>query len=146
MQRWLGPYAGWIYGATRFVTGMMFWLHGTQKLFAWPLPSRRPMDEWGDLLSTVGAAGIIETVAGFMIMVGLRASWPAFLASGEMAVAYFTRQAPFAVFPIFVPPGVLGESAVFNCFFFLYVAAKGSGPLSLDALLRQRRSPVKEAV
>ena len=146
MTRWLGPYAEWIYGVTRFVTGMMYWLHGTQKLFGWPLPSRRPMDELADLLSLVGTAGIIEFVAGFMIMVGFSASWPAFLASGQMAAAYFIRQMPFAILPIFEPPGVLGESAVFNCFFFLYVAAKGSGRFSVDAMLRPRRGPAKETV
>lgn len=146
MTRWLGPYAGWIYGVTRCVTGMMFWMHGTQKLFAWPLASRRPMEDVADLFSMTGMAGIIEVVAGFMIMVGFRASWPAFLASGEMAAAYFIRQMPFAVLPIFQPPGILGESAVFNCFFFLYVAAKGSGPFSVDALLRRGRAPAKETV
>ncbi len=146
MTRWLGPYAEWIYGATRFVTGMMFWMHGTQKLFGWPLASRRPLVELADLLSLTGMAGIIEVVAGFMIMVGFRASSAAFIASGEMATAYFLRQMPFAILPIFQPPGNLGESAVFNCFFFLYVAAKGSGPFSVDALLRPGPAPAKETV
>ena len=79
-----------------------------------------------------------EIVGGFMIMTGLFASWAAFICSGEMAVAFFMMQYPISLLPIIAKPGILGESAAFNCFFFLYVAATGSGPLSLDSLLFQR--------
>jgi uncharacterized membrane protein YphA (DoxX/SURF4 family) len=58
-----------------------------------------------------------------------------------MAVAYFLRQFPFAIFPIYHPPNIVGESAVFNCFFFLLVAAKGSGMMSLDRLFERRPRP-----
>ena len=80
-------------------------------------------------------------VLGICIIVGFKASAAAFVASGEMAAAYFMRQFPFAILPIYQPRGILGESAVFNCFFFLYVAAAGPGPYSVDAWLSSRRRP-----
>jgi putative oxidoreductase len=92
-----------------------------------------------ELLSLVGVAAIIETVGGFMIMMGFRAGWAGFICSGEMAAGYFLRQFPFAILPIYRPPNIIGESAVFNCFFFLLVAAKGSGMLSIDKLIEHRR-------
>lgn len=137
MKRFLGKRAELIYAVSRVVVGMMYWMHGTTKLFGWPPGAYAgpPVE----LLSLVGAAAVIETIAGFMIMVGLQAGWAGFIASGEMAVAYLLRQFPFAILPIYRPPNILGESAVFNCFFFLLVAAKGSGMLSIDRFRANRR-------
>lgn len=136
MERLLGPYADLIYAVTRIVVAMMYWLHGTTKLFDWPDGVR----ERGavELFSLLGLAGVIETVFGFLIMIGLFTRVSAFVCSGQMAAAYFLRQYPFAALPIYQPPGILGESTIFNCFFFLYVAAKGAGPLSVDAALKKR--------
>ena len=139
MERFLGRYAELIYAVTRIVVGMMYWLHGTTKLFAWPEGARGNAVDWTSLL---GVAGVIETTLGFMIMIGFFGSWAAFVCSGQMAAAYFMRQAPFAILPIYQPPGILGESTIFNAFFFLYVAAKGSGMLSVDAWLG--RAPARE--
>src|SRR2546429_8725731 len=66
-------------------------------------------------------AGIIEFFGGSLIALGLFAGIAAFVASGEMAVASFQAHAPHGFWPI--RNG--GERAVFYCFFFLYVAAKG---------------------
>jgi putative oxidoreductase len=137
VERLLGRHAELIYGVTRIVVGMMYWMHGTTKLFFWP-PGARGGGQL-EPLSLLWTAGVIETVGGLLIMVGLFGSWAAFICSGQMAAAYFLRQFPFAVLPIYQPPGILGESTVFNAFFFLYVAAKGSGPLSIDAWRRGRR-------
>jgi putative oxidoreductase len=131
---YLGPYAPHIYGITRFVVGMMYWMHGTQKLFAWPIGVEGVEGATRPLFSLLGAAGVIETIGGFMIMTGLYASWAGFVCSGQMAFAFFIRQFPIAFLPIYSQPGVLGESSAFNCFFFLYVAAVGSGRFSLDSL------------
>ncbi len=136
MQRLLGPYADLIYAVTRIVVGFMYWLHGTTKLFDWPDGARARGAV--ELFSLLGVSGVIETVLGFFIMIGLFTRVSGFIASGNMAAAYFLRQFPFAVLPIYQPPGILGESAIFNCFFFLYVAAKGAGPLSVDAALKRR--------
>jgi putative oxidoreductase len=75
-------------------------------------------------------AGIIE-IAGVLVAIGLWASWAAFVASGEMAVAYFMVHAPGGLLPIVNK----GELAVLYCFVFLYIAARGSGLWSVDAML-----------
>ena len=69
-----------------------------------------------------------------MIMTGLYSSWAGFICSGQMAFAFFIRQFPIGFLPIYAQPGILGESSAFNAFFFLYVAAVGSGRFSLDSL------------
>lgn len=134
MERFLGYYSELIYAITRIIVGMMFWMHGTTKLFGFPSGARgggRSLQTF----SFLWTAGVIECVGGLLIIVGLWASWAAFICSGEMAAAYFLAQLPFAILPIHPRPGILPESAVFNAFFFLYVASKGAGPLSLDHLL-----------
>jgi putative oxidoreductase len=67
-----------------------------------------------------------------MIMLGLLAGWAAFIASGEMAFAYFMGHFSVAAF---WPIQNRGELAVLYCFIFLYIAARGSGILSLDSFL-----------
>jgi putative oxidoreductase len=81
-------------------------------------------------LSMMFFAGFIEFFGGLLIAVGFKASIPAFIASGQMAVAYFMVHAPRALFPI--QNG--GELAVLYCFAFLYIASRGSGTLSVDSL------------
>jgi len=116
----------------RLVTGLLFMLHGTQKLFAYPDPS----GAMPDLPPLLKAAAFIELVCGALIAVGLLTSIAAFLASGEMAVAYFKAHAPGG----FWPSMNHGEPAVLFCFIFLYLAFAGPGPWSLDALLFRRRT------
>jgi len=76
------------------------------------------------------AAGVIEIVCGILIAVGLFARPVAFLAAGEMAVAYFLVHAPQALSPV----QNKGESAVLYCFYFLVLAAQGAGIWSLDSI------------
>jgi putative oxidoreductase len=142
MERFLGRYAPLLYALTRIVAGMMYWMHGTTKWFDWP-PGARARGAV-DLFTLLGTAAIIETTLGILLMIGLFTRWAAFIASGQMAAAYFLRQLPFAILPIYQPPGILGESAVFNCFFFLYVAAQGPGILSIDGVLARRRRQATE--
>ena len=82
------------------------------------------------LMSPPGIAGVIELVAGTMIMIGLFSSIAAFVASGEIAAAYFIAHAPKAFWP--VENG--GELAALYCFIFLFIAARGSGMWSVDWL------------
>lgn len=140
MERYLARHSELIYALTRILTAMMYWMHGTTKLLEWPPGARAGRNI--EVFSLLGAAGVIEIICGFLIMIGLFGSWAAFISSGQMAAAYFIRQLPFAILPIYQPPGILGESAVFNCFFFLYVASRGSGMLSVDSLLAKRRRAV----
>lgn len=127
----LGRYASYAYAIFRIVFGFMFMLHGTQKLFAWPPPSRP-----SELAGLVLAAAIIEFVCGALIMVGFFASFAAFLASGTMAVAYFMAHQPQGALPIMNG----GELAVAYCFAFLYIAARGSGVWSIDSVVRPATS------
>lgn len=127
MEPILGRFSPHVYAILRVVTGLMFLMHGTQKLFG--QPGNTPRVELGSLM---GAAGVIELVTGTLIMLGLFGSLAAFLASGEMAVAYFMKHFPLGSWP--VDNG--GELAVLYCFMFLYVAARGSGMWSIDGLRR----------
>jgi len=124
MQKWLGPYAPYLYALLRIVAGLAFAQHGAQKLFGMLGGTAV------ELTSQRGLAGVIEFVGGFLIAIGLFTSPVAFLASGEMAVAYFQAHAPRGFWPI--QNG--GELAVLYCFIFLYFAAVGSAKLSIDSI------------
>ncbi len=123
-------FAPQLYSIFRMVFGLLFLFHGLQKMFG--VFGGRVVP----LASLAGAAGIIEVVAGLLIMIGLFTRPIAFIASGEMAVAYFRSHFPRALWPI--ENG--GEPAVLFCFAFLYVASQGGGPWSLDALLQRATS------
>jgi putative oxidoreductase len=129
MERWLGRHAERIYAVLRFVVGVLFACHGAQKLFG-ALGGQKMTSN--PIMLT---AGIIEFVGGLLIAVGLLTTWVAFIASGEMAAAYFTVHAKGGFWPILNK----GELAVLYCFVFLYIASRGSGPYSLDAMMRRRR-------
>lgn len=75
------------------------------------------------LFSLMGLAGCIECVGGLLIALGILTSFAAFVASGEMAFAYFTQHFPRGFWPI--QNG--GEIVVLYCFLFLYIAANGAG-------------------
>jgi putative oxidoreductase len=119
----------------RIVAGLLFIIHGTQKLFAVPAnPTGAGPGSPVHLLSLLGLAGCIETFGGALICLGLFTQVAAFIASGEMAVAYFKVHNPRSIFPIINR----GEVVVLFCFVFLYLAFAGGGPYSLDAVLRKR--------
>ncbi len=118
MESLLGRYKTTFYALLRIVSGLLFAVHGAQKLFG-VLGGPGPVN----LMSQMGLAGIIEFVGGLSIAVGFFTSIWAFLASGQMAVAYFQAHAPRGLWP--VQNG--GELAVMFCFVFLYIAAVGTG-------------------
>jgi len=126
-MRFLGRYAEYLYAILRIVAGLLFLCHGGQKLFGWFGAERA-----ADPMMTV--AGVVELVGGLLIAIGLFTSLAAFLASGQMAVAYFMAHAPHSPIPIVNR----GELAVLYCFLFLYMAARGSGLLSVDHARRRR--------
>ncbi|HEY1272430.1 MAG TPA: DoxX family protein [Terriglobales bacterium] len=125
MTKFLGKYSDHVYAITRVVVGLLFACHGAQKLFG-VLGGTRDYSDLEGLL-----AGVIEFFGGTLVALGLAAGLAAFIASGEMAVAYFKAHTPIGLWPI--QNG--GEWAVLYCFFFLYVAFHGAGRFSLDALL-----------
>ncbi len=115
MERFLGRFSPYIYAILRIVSGLMFALHGSQKLLGFP-PSGQP---GAPLDAMMTLAGVIELVGGLMIAFGFLTSIAAFIASGQMAVAYFMAHASKGFLPI--QNG--GVPAVLFCFLFLYIAA-----------------------
>ena len=132
MTRWLGKYSPYTYALLRIVAGLMFAMHGSQKLLGWP-PARNAMQ----LDTLTRTAGVIELVGGLLIALGLFASFAAFIASGEMAFAFF-RVHFSSNAPLPIQNG--GELAVLYCFLFLYIATYGSGVWSVDSLMGRRRT------
>jgi len=128
MVRFLGRYSPYLYALLRIVAGLVFVLHGTQKFFNFPPSKGGPMPLGG--LMTAG--GVIELVCGLLILIGLYASVAAFVASGEMAVAYFMVHQPMGALPI--QNG--GELAALLAFTFLFIAGRGSGIWSVDSAFR----------
>ncbi len=126
-MKFLAGYSSQILGLTRIVTGLCFLEHGTSKLLNFPAGPMHPA-----LTSLAGAAGIIELVAGTLITLGLFSRCAAFVASGEMAVAYFLVHmkilGPVSPFP--TQNG--GDAAILFCFIFLYLAAAGPGSFSVN--------------
>ena len=125
----------------RIIFGLLFALHGSMKVFGWPLGEAVPVGNWPGWW-----AGLIELVTGLLITVGLFTRIAAFIAAGHMAVAYFWMhwpplEGPGASFWPFEQSmgGNGGEAAIMYCFAFLLLAAMGPGAWSVDA---RRRSGV----
>ena len=78
---------------------------------------------------------MIELIFGALLVIGLF-SFSAFILSGLMAFAYFLGHAPSGVFSPLANGGTL---AILFCFAFLYLAAAGPGPWSIDAAIRGRQ-------
>ena len=129
MERWLVKHSEVCYAVMRIVVGLLFACHGAQKLFGVFGGQNLPATP---LMIT---AGVIELVGGGLVALGLFAGYAAFVASGEMAAAYFQSHAASGFWPIVNQ----GELAVLYCFVFLYIASKGSGRLSVDELTKKRR-------
>ena len=127
-------FAGATHSLLRIVAGLLFICPGGMKLFGWfggmPGPPAA-----GGLPPLLLAAGVIETVGGALILLGLFIRPVAFIASGEMAFAYFMGHFPHGFWPI----QNHGEPAVLLCFIFLFLVGNGPGPFSLDQLIRLRR-------
>src|ERR1041385_3205794 len=112
----------------RIVAALLFFEHGTQKLFGYP--PGQPYTGFPNF-SLLGIAGMIEVVGGLLVLLGLFTRPVAFILSGEMAVGYFMVHFPHGFWPIMNK----GELAVLYCFTFLYLAIAGGGVWSLDQAL-----------
>jgi putative oxidoreductase len=134
-------YASVTYALFRIVFGYVFLLYGSQKLFGWFGGAQAP------LMSLQGAAGVVETLGGLLIMLGLFTRVAAFLASGEMAFAYFyvhvmqlgqPPMGPGGAMGLLIPQMNKGIDAALFCFAFLYIATRGSGIWSLDQVMGKK--------
>lgn len=125
MDKMLASYSAPAYAVMRIVVGSLFLCHGLQKVFAL---FGGVNGAAAPLLSLFGIAGLIELVTGALIVVGFHTVIAAFIASGQMAVAYFIAHLPMGFWPI--QNG--GEESVFYCFVFLHMATRGAGIWSVD--------------
>jgi putative oxidoreductase len=123
----LTPY---LLSVLRLVAAFIYIAHGTQKMFGVPgHPFHAPLIA----ATTMGAAGVLETIGGTLLFLGLFTRPVAFVLSGQMAVAYFTQHFPGGPWPILNG----GELAVLFCFLWLFFCVAGPGPWSLDALRKR---------
>jgi len=118
----------------RIVVAFLYIAHGTQKLFGFPAPM--PNGVHVALWSLLGLAGVLEVFGGALLLAGLFTRPVAFVLAGEMAVAYFKVHAPLGFWPLVNR----GEAAVVFCFAFLFFAAAGAGPWSVDAILDRAKA------
>jgi putative oxidoreductase len=125
----IARYAPYALSIVRIVVALLFFEHGTSKLFGFPsATSLQP------LLTLGWFSGAIELAGGTLLTIGLFSRFSAFVMSGEMAVAYFLSHAPASFFPIVNR----GDGAILYCFIFFYIAVAGPGPWSVDALIRRK--------
>ena len=133
MEKVLGSVSLQAYAPMRVIIGLLFACRGAQKVVGWfgGIDGKGTAAPLGSLF---GVAGTIELITGLLIAIGLLAGYAAFIASGEMAAAYFIAHFPQGFWPI----ENKGEEAVFYCFVFLYVATQGAGIWSVDGARRRR--------
>jgi putative oxidoreductase len=123
----------WALSLLRIVIGLLFLEHGTSKYLSLPVSQMT-----GASPTTLsGFNGLIEIIGGVLLVLGLFTRPVAFILAGDMAVAYFLAHAPRGFYPLLNG----GELAIVYCFVFLYIAAAGAGPLSIDYLLSGRARP-----
>ena len=125
----LAPY---LLSTLRIIAAFLFIQYGTAKLFGFPAPIM-PGGGTVEVNSQIGVAALLELVGGALLLIGLFSRVTAFVVSGEMAFAYFIGHAPQSFWPVLNQ----GTPAVLFCFLFLYIAAAGAGPWSVDALIRR---------
>ena len=133
--RWRATATGLTLLALRVISALVLLEHATAQAFGVPNNPARPFEGAPAILSRTWVASVIELVGGPLIILGLFTRSTAFVLSGLMAFAYFVVHAPVAFFPIVNR----GEPALLLCFVFLYMAAAGAGPYSLDAMWTARR-------
>jgi putative oxidoreductase len=122
LSQWT-PYA---LAALRIVAGLIFLEHGSQKLLGFPDGERALVET----MSIGWWAGLLELILGALIIVGLFTRMAAFVASGEMAVAYWLAHAPQNFFPV----NNGGDAAILYCFVFLLLVFTGPGKWSIDGV------------
>lgn len=124
-MRFFEKHADHAYALLRIVAGALFFFHGAQKILGLFAATRPPFG------TQLWFAGVIELVAGLAVMLGIGTRLAAFVASGEMAVAYFQVHWKLQIGERLFPIANGGELAVLYCFLFLYIALKGPGKWSL---------------
>ena len=121
-MKFLDGFGEQAYALLRIVAGLLFLAHGVQKFFNFPVDFPMPLNPM------LQAAGVIELVAGGLIVIGLFTRPAAFVASGMSAVGYWMVHGSKSFFPIVNG----GEAIALYCFIFLFIATRGAGIWSVD--------------
>ena len=132
---WLSRWQAEVRAILRIIVGLLFLEHALIKVAGFP-PGGQPGLQHPGTLLWIG--GIVELVTSVLVVLGLFTRLAAFVAAGEMAVAYFMFHFPKG----FYPAVNMGEAAILYCFVFLYIAAAGPGAWALDNL-RRRNEPIR---
>jgi len=132
---WLSRWQPQLLAVLRIVTGLLFLEHALIKLAGFPPGGKPGLQEVGSFL---WIAGVIELVTSLLVTLGLFTRFAAFIAAGEMAVAYWMVHAKMGLYPAVN----MGEGAILFCFVFLYLAAAGPGAWSIDGV-RSRNAPIR---
>jgi putative oxidoreductase len=115
----------------RLVVGLLLTLHGVRKIFdVLPSVAGRVGAPTLALDSLPAFTGVLEMVAGPLLMAGLFVRQAAWVVAAEAMVAYLVVAQPRAVWPI--RNG--GIEVLLYAAVMLYFAVAGPGPWSLDAL------------
>jgi putative oxidoreductase len=130
---WLSRWQPQLQALLRIIAALLYLEHGTAKLLHFPIPQPGVPDPLPTILV---AAAVIELVAGTLITIGLFTRLAAFIAAGEMAVAYWMAHGSKSFWPVVN----MGEAAILYCFIFLFIAAAGPGAWSIDGA-RARSGP-----
>ena len=132
MERFLGKYSDYLYALMRIFVGLLFSCNGARKLFG-VFGGLDGAGASAQLFAQNWFAGVIEFFCGILVALGLLTGYAAFIASGEMAVAYFQNHFPKGFWPILNT----GERAVFYCFTFLFIASRGAVVWGIDRAFRR---------
>jgi putative oxidoreductase len=132
---WFSRWQPQMLAILRIVVALLFIEHATIKLLGFPPGGQPGLQETGTLL---WIGGVVEAIMGVLVLLGLWTRLAAFVAAGEMAVAYWMFHAPGS----FYPAVNMGEAAILFCFAFLYIAAAGPGAWSIDGA-RTRSVPIR---
>jgi putative oxidoreductase len=132
---WLSRWQPQLLAILRIVVGLLFLQHALIKLAGFPPGGKPGLQEVGSFLWIAGA---IELVTSVLVILGLFTRLAAFVAAGEMAIAYWMVHAKMGLYPAVN----MGEGAILYCFAFLYIAAAGSGAWSIDGA-RTRNAPIR---
>ncbi|MFB6555600.1 DoxX family protein [Streptomyces sp. NPDC056405] len=117
-----------ILGLFRIVLGLLFTSEGAATVFGLLDRPASPVGDW-----PFWYAGVIELVAGALVLIGVATRSAAFLSSGIMAFAYFTEHQQDGLFPL--QNG--GLSPALFCWGFLLLTFFGPGSPSLSGMLRR---------
>ncbi|PIN73564.1 DoxX family protein [Candidatus Woesearchaeota archaeon CG10_big_fil_rev_8_21_14_0_10_45_16] len=125
IKKYADKYKSGLYVLFRLLVGLMFFMHGSMKLFGWFGGSAQ------QLMSLMGVAGVVETLAGLGIFFGFFGRLSALGGLITMIVAFFMVHFPNGWNPL----ANGGELALVYFASFLIVLVMGNGAWSLEKVL-----------